>query len=76
MDFYPNLLSLYLVNVKFAKLKERIVNAAVMKYYSCMIIKMCSIVLNAIFAIIENAEEFWDICVDMNNFFILFYKYN
>ena len=53
-----NLLSIYQAIVKNVKLKGLIVNVVVMKNYSYMIIKMCSIVLYVTFAIIENAEVF------------------
>jgi hypothetical protein len=58
MNFLMNSLNIYLVIVKNVKLKGLIVNVVVMKNYFYMIIKMCSIVLYVIFAIIENAEVF------------------
>ena len=53
-----NLLSIYLVIVKSANMKGVIVNVEVIKNYYFMIIKICSIVLYVIFAIINNAEVF------------------
>ena len=52
---------------KIVLLKDKHVNVEMMKKFIYMISKMFFIVLYAIFAIIGNVKEFWDICVDMNN---------
>ena len=59
---------MFLENVICVLLKEKIADVEAMKNCFCMIIKMCSIALIVIFAIIENAKEFfWDACVEINN---------